>query len=330
MRETSFLVMADLHADGIPDAVARMEMIARVAEEQHVDFLIQLGDMQYPEEGFLREYCPEGLAILQKNRPWATGREDEKLAVRALLEGIRKPVYSVIGNHDLHVCDKETMCRYWGLPGPYYAFMEAGIRFLVLDTNMIRTRDGLVDMAFGNSSDYSEDELRFLSDEQYRWLEQQLKDSKEPCILLSHASLADPVSGIHDRQKVLDILSRYGKGKVLMAMNGHGHVDGVRMVEGIPFWDVNSVSYHYTGERFATVRYSRKLCTMYPTLPFTAPYAAPLYAVVRIRENAIEIHGTESSFVGPTPQELGMPETENDYPPTARIRDRSFPVRVCC
>ena len=328
MQETSFLVMTDLHADVMPDGVARAQIIADAAVEQKVDFMIQLGDMQYPDQTFLEKHCPEGLPVMREKRPWAVGRDDEKFAIRTLFSQTGIPLYSVVGNHDLHVCDKATLCRYWNLPAAYYAFVEHGIRFLVLDTNYIRMDNGLQDIACGNSSGKGDARLRFLPDAQIRWLDDQLKASAEPCILLSHASLADPLSGIHEQEKVHAVLQKYGHEKVWLAMNGHGHVDGLRTVNGIPFWDVNSASYHSTGKRYPCIRYGRKLCEAYQKLPFTAPYAAPLYAIVHIRKDGICIQGRQSAFVGPSPQTLGVPEDENDYPPTAGIADRWLPFHT--
>lgn len=325
MAGVRFLVFTDLHADMIHDATARMEIIAKAAREQQVDFVIQLGDLQYPEETFLRKHSPRSLSVMAERRPWSLSREDEKKMIRTMLAGIGRPVYSVLGNHDLHVCDKQTMCKYLGMPGPFYSFTEGGLRFLALDTNWIRTEKGEVDMAFGNHGQYGEEKLRYLSARQLRWLEEQLKASADPCVLLSHISLADPLSGIHESEKILEILGKF-RGKVLMAINGHGHVDGLTYAAGIPFWDVNSASYHFTGEPYTTVRYSKKLCEAYPRLPETAPYYDPLYAVVHIRDTEIEIRGTRSTFVGPSPQELGMPDGENDYPPCPEIRDRRIPL----
>ncbi len=325
MSPTRFLVFTDLHADIMHDAVARMQRISTAALEAGVDFVVQLGDLMYPDRAFLerQDTGRKSIACMQKKKPWSMNRDDEKLSILQLLSGIGKPVYSVIGNHDLHVCDKTAVCRYWNMPAPYYAFCEKGFRFLVLDTNLIWDHGCTIDMAFGNHSGYDEEYLRYLSEDQRIWLDRELTGSDEPCIVLSHVSLADPVSGIHEREKVLSVLGRH-RDRVRLVMNGHGHVDGLRYEAGIPFWDVNSASYHFTGAKYACTRYSEKLCAAYPKLSGTAPYYDPLYAIVELLDDRIRIHGTHSVFVGPTPQELGLPETENDYEPCAEIRDREI------
>ena len=99
----------------------------------------------------------------------------------------------------------------------------------------------------------------------------------------------------------------------------------LRKHQCIPFLDVNSASYFYMGEDYATDRYSRKISEMYPRIRIAAPYYDPLYAIVDINEERISVRGKRSSFVGPSPAEMGMPEEENDYPLCAEIRDRVIP-----
>ena len=322
-----FLVFADLHADMIHDAASRVEIIAKAAREQNVDFVIQLGDIQYPETDFLQEHSPQSIPLLIETRPWSLNRDDEKMAIRAMLSGIGKPLYSVLGNHDLHVCDKETMCIYWGIPAPFYFFCTMGIRFLVLDTNFIRTQTGTIDIAYGNSDHYADHQLRYLSEEQLDWLHCSIMTSAEPCVLLSHVSLVDRLSGIHDQAPLRSILQNAGDRKVILGLNGHGHIDGLTCEYGIPFVDINSASYHYVGESYRSIRYSERLCQMYPRLAYTAPYYDPLYAIVTISDTEISVKGVNSSFVGLTPKQLNLPDEENDYPPCACISDRFISLK---
>ena len=50
-----FAVITDLHVDIMHDGVARMQAFCEAAVAEHVDFLLHLGDMQYPEADFLRQ-----------------------------------------------------------------------------------------------------------------------------------------------------------------------------------------------------------------------------------------------------------------------------------
>lgn len=320
-----FLVFSDLHVDIMHDGAARMEVIARAAREQQVDFVVQLGDAQYPESAFLSAHRPESLELLRRNKPWAMGRDDEKLAVRRLLHELPCPVFSAMGNHDLHVCDKPTVCRYWSMPHPYYSFVSGGVRFIVLDTNLAMSSEGLVDLGMGNNEWLPSDTQRYVDRAQLAWLRETLSASGEPCVLFSHASLVDEVGGIHNPEDVLSALREAG-GRVILALNGHSHIDGLTVRQGVPFVNINSASYHWVGADYACVHYSEQLCRMYPKLASTVPYYDPLYAVVEITDSEIRIQGTRSSFVGCSPQEAGLPADETQHPPTARISDRVIPI----
>lgn len=317
-----FLVFTDLHVDIMHDGVARLETIVQAARD--VDFLVQLGDLQYPETEFLQEYSPKSIPMLEVTRPWAMGRDDEKRTVCQLLSSLGKPLYSVIGNHDLHVCDKATVCRYWNLPHRYYDFCQGGVRFLALDTNIVSTPEGMVDLAYGKTKPYPDSQMRFLDPPQLQWLTETIAASKEPCVLLSHASLVDPRCGIHNREAVQEAVRKAGFDKVRLALNGHSHVDGLAIENGVPYVNINSAAYHWVGDEYAAIHYSRQLCKIYPMLSSTVPYYDPLFAIVSICDTGITIQGMQSRFVGPTPYDVGLPAEENDYPPSPCISDRSF------
>ena len=56
------------------------------------------------------------------------------------------PKYHVLGNHDMDVCNKQTIMALWGMPKRYYSFDEGGFHFVVLDRNLWKKDDGtLVD-----------------------------------------------------------------------------------------------------------------------------------------------------------------------------------------
>ena len=129
-----FLVFADLHTDIMHDAVARMQIILEEAKNRHVDFIIHLGDIMYPDKEFLRIHEPD-----REQSGWFhNDRDDEKLEIRRMIAESALKVYGVLGNHDMDSCSKETACAYYGMPSPYYSFDRNGFRFIALDTNNIR------------------------------------------------------------------------------------------------------------------------------------------------------------------------------------------------
>lgn len=324
--KTRFLVFTDLHVDMMHDGVQRARRICRAARENRVDFVVQLGDLMYPDEGYLAARSPESLRILQDVRPWGCGRDDERFAVRQALRDAGVPVYHALGNHDVHICTKETMVDYLGMPGCYYDFVQGGVRFLVLDTNFV-WQDGVwQDMKCGNGAGQPGEQLKYVPENQLRWMENTIMTSDEPCILFSHASLADPLSGIRNRDQVFALVERVNRDRrrVVVAFNGHSHVDGMRTRAGVAFINVNSASYHWMGADYACVRYSEKMSRCYPRLMRTAPYEDALYAIVDVEDGKMRIRGLKSEFVGKTPQELGMPREENDFDPSALIRSRTI------
>lgn len=320
-----FLIFTDLHVDMMHDAAIRAEVISRAAKRHQVDFVVQLGDLMYPDEGFLKENSPHSLEIMKEVRPWAMGRDDERFSVLESLKNTGVPVYHTLGNHDMHICDKETMVKFLHMPARFYTFVQGGVRYIVLDTNFVMTEEGLCDISCGNGAGQPGDKLKFLTDEQLCWLEKTVMESQEPCVLFSHASLADPLSGIRNRQALFALIDRVNRDqkRVLAAFNGHSHIDGMRTCGGTAFININSASYHWMGGDYECIRYSEKLSACYPRLKRTAPYHAPLYAVVDVDDRRICMTGTKSLFVGKTPQELGLPKEENDFDPCPMIRSRT-------
>ena len=325
--KTKFLIFTDLHVDIMHDTVARMEIITRAAKEADVDFILHLGDIMYPEQAYVQQYAPQCMA--EREDAWfLCDRDDEKTVIRELLAETGKKVYGVLGNHDMDSCDKATACRYWGMPAPYYAFVEGGVRFLVLDANYIRTPEGDVDFYCNNYKNYKRVQTSYLPPEQLQWLEQEIMASAEPCVLLSHASLADEILNINNMQEVWAILDRVNQDKrrVFLGINGHSHIDGLTVRRHIPFLNINSASNIWIGRQYATLRYSKTIMEHYPHLKGCAPYYDPLYTIMTIEDDKIEMTGCKSSFVGKAPYELGFPESASYFDPSPCIRARRIPT----
>jgi len=325
--KTKFLVFADLHVDIMHDTVARMQIITRAAVDSGVDFLLHLGDIMYPDEDFLQKNAPDNLAG-RGNATFLCDRDDEKRAIRAMLNATGLQTYGVLGNHDMDSCDKRAACLYWGMPGPYYAFVRGGVRFLALDANFIETEEGLVPYNNHNYKAYKRARTTFLPKEQLDWLEAEIMASPEPCVLLSHASLADDVLNVQNMRDVWAIIRRANadKRRVILALNGHNHVDGLTVRVGVPFVSINSVSNIWIGRDLATVRYSETITRTYPHIVGCAPYYHPLYTIMTIDDGGIGMTGAQSCFVGPTPAELGFNPAKSYHEPTPRIRARHLPL----
>lgn len=325
--KTKFLIFTDLHVDIMHDASARMEIILRAAKEHNVDFLLHLGDIMYPEEEFVRTHDPDGYQ--KRSESWfLCERDDEKRAIRQMIAASGLPMYGVLGNHDMDGCDKQTACCYWNMPAPHYSFSEGGVRFIALDSQFIRTEKGFEDFAYNNYKGRKADDLHRIPPRQLRWLEETILSSDEPCVLLSHASLADDLLNVRNMQEIWEIISRANgdKRRVIAAFNGHNHVDGLTIRRGVPFVSVNSASNIWIGMQYAAMRYSETISRLYPHIRGCAPYYDPLYAVVTIDDSGMMIEGTQSSFVGPSPQKLGFDPHASFHEPCACIRSRRLPL----
>ena len=320
--KTRFLVYTDLHVDLMPDAVARMQVILAEAKRQQAEYLIHLGDIMYPDTAFLAE-CDGGRA---PTGWFANDRDDEKTAIRKMIAESGLTQYAVLGNHDMDACDKAAACLYHGLPAPYYTFDRGGIRFIALDTNHYRENG---EYRSYDHCDYRQFPSRdWLGPEQLAWLKAQVLASPYPCVLLSHAPLGDEKLNSPDIHAVWQLVRECNadRRRIILALNGHNHIDGISVRAGVPFMSVNSASNVYIGPTFSCVRYSETISKMYPYLPETAPYWDALFAVITIDETGIHVQGRQSSFVGPSPYELGFPPEAFYHRIRPAIRDRDLPL----
>ena len=323
-----FGVIADLHVDIMPDGAARMQGFCEEAVRWGAEFLIHLGDMQYPEAEFLREADANGVEKAKQHSWFFCDRDDEKLEVKRLLRETGLPMYGVLGNHDMDACSKKATCRYWGMPSPYYSFVRGGLRFIALDTNHIVTEDGVLDFEVNNYRYYPGAQLSYLTSPQLKWLEEEILRSEEPCVLLSHAPLGDDLLCTKDRQEVWKILERVNadRRRVIFALNGHNHIDGMSVRRGVPFISINSASNIWIGHRYDAIRYSETISRLYPHIKGCAPYRDALFAFFEIDDETIRMTGRKTGFVGPSPQQLGFPKSGAYHEPVPYIRDRVLPV----
>jgi hypothetical protein len=204
------------------------------------------------------------------------------------------PAYHVLGNHDMDEgYSKEQVIQAFGMPSAYYAQVIQGVRILVLDGN----DPGSPTTKGGYAS--------YIGKVQQDWLNQQLVDSKEPVIIISH----QPIAGIYTIDNAVEIqnlLSAHSS-KIILAINGHAHVNQFLKVGGISYLHLNSASYYWVGEKHRHLSLDAKTHATYPSLAFTCPYAAVLFGVLTLDREAkkLTLMGRKSSWIGPSPLELG-------------------------
>lgn len=267
-RKIKIGLITDLHQDIMHDGQARLQEFLNEMEKLKPDTIMQLGDFAYPS---------------QKN-----------IELISLFNQAHKEHLHVIGNHDTdNGHTKEECLRVWGMPARYYIKSINGITLVVLDGN---DKGSPVHKA-GYPS--------YINPEQINWLKQQLASIQEPIIIVSHQPLAGPAA-VDNAQEVQEILSS-ASDKILLAINGHTHIDASVTIEGITYVHINSASYFWAGEKFKHNSYSEAIHKEHPWIAYTFPYQNSLFTTLEIdpTTSSIKIQGKKSHWQGKSPVDLG-------------------------
>ena len=280
-RIVRFGICSDVHLPTMHDAGFRIGSFIDSMIIAKPDFIIELGDFGTPDP----KYAPYF-------DMWNT---------------YPGPRYHVIGNHEMDGgTSLETALAYRQMESAYYSFMKNGYTFIVLDGNNKKTKD---QRRYGS----------FIGQEQLTWLTSQLQTVTGPVVIFSHQGIgSDPgIPGerysIDNDEQVRALFDRHNKQhprqKVIACFNGHTHHDAAENINGIWYITINSMAYKWLGEEYAHIRYSNEVDSLFKWIKYTAPYKDPLYSVVTISNaGLITISGKYSTYVGPTPWELGYPD----------------------
>ncbi len=299
-------VFADLHfTPGVytNDTPEFLERILARAEAEKCDMVIHLGDM--------------------------VQNVSEK-PVRALLErynSFRIPSYHVIGNHEQDGTTHEETLEALHLKKGYYSFDCGGFRFVILDPNYFCNEPGkYIHHSKGNYFQRSViSTINWIPPEQAEWLEATLEDSPYPCIVLSHQSFERHISGVTNSAEVREMFRQVNArhpGRVRLVVNGHYHVDHLRILENIPYWDVNSANMYYWGQRQR--EYPKDYLAAHAGAPYTLGdcgetlgWKDPLSAILTLYPSGrIKIDGSRSDWLfGIEPKMADLP----DYDPSDRL-----------
>ncbi|HTE44916.1 MAG TPA: metallophosphoesterase [Gemmatimonadaceae bacterium] len=226
MESARLAVITDLHHGLAPDALSRFRAFtAEVSRRRNLHAVLQLGDFCYSDVG-----------------------SAECLAEWNAVAGAR---LSVLGNHDMDKCDKDTAMRAAGMASRYWSRVVGGYRFVALDLNHFKKGGVLVPYATGN---YFTDGATYnwADADQLAWLQREIENSAEPVVVLSHQPLGMPEpdkSLPPEQREVFDVMARAtsvsGKGRVVACISGHLHVDRLEHVDGIACLSLNSASYFW-------------------------------------------------------------------------------------
>ena len=261
-------LISDLHVDIIHDGAARLASFLKKAKTEKAQALIQMGDFAIPK--------PENLSIIKA------------------FNSANSRAYHVLGNHDMDGgYSREEVAKTYGMAGLYYSTDLDSIRLIVLDGND------------PGSPKYKGGYASYIGPEQQAWLRSELEKADRPVLIVSH----QPIAGIYtidNAGEIQQILSDFSS-KILLAINGHAHVDQQIEAGGVNYVHINSASYYWVGEKLAHNSLSEDTHASFPSLKFTCPYSDALFAFLTIDPAAkkITIEGKRAKWIGPSPQELG-------------------------
>lgn len=276
-------IVADVHQDIIHDGYARLRFFMDDMKKRKPDFIIQMGDFALPRK---------------QNQPF--------LDIWNEFEG---PGYHVLGNHDMRDFGftKQQTMDWWKMEKRYYSFDHNGFHFIVLDGNEQNPEPW---------TGYP----RYIATEQREWLKNDLAKTTKPTIIFCHQSLEKPEGGVENNEEVRNILEKAKNSsnqlKVIACLSGHHHTDYVREINGIPYIQINSMSYKWVGSKFEHQRFAPHVEQSYPAVRKTCPYKDPLYTVLTLdmAEGKLHLEGRKTSFISPSPKEIGVPDSENMNP----------------
>lgn len=275
-RPLKFLVFSDLHyRPGVfphdtPDLLRRI--ICRGVSER-VDFGIQLGDFIHNAE------CDSAVIELWRGAPF--------------------PTYSVIGNHDDDSTTPNATRDALGLSSGYYYFDCCGFRFIVLDTNY-----GLVDGRFVHYGadagffqwDLKRDCAMRLHPDEFTFLEDAIRTAVGRCVIVSHRALSGEDEDARRVRRIISECHAESPGKVVLAMNGHGHSDSVRFCEGVPYYTVNSPNHCWIPFRHSA--YPHEDVVRWKEIGHVVAYSGnPLSAIITMTHNGdISVSGMKGGW----------------------------------
>ncbi len=203
----------------------------------------------------------------------------------------------------------EHVLKSWGMKDPYYHHVVEGLHLLVLNAN----EKGSVKHKGGYP--------KFIGKSQVAWLEKMLSSLEGPVVIVSHQPIAGSYA-IDNAAEIQKILSKHSD-KVVLAMNGHTHIDLLTEVGEIPYLHINSASYHWLGSKYAHESYPAEVHAKHSALKYTSPYREALFTTLTFepKDRQIIVEKRVTQWVGKSPKELGLKrEPEGAVTPGIRAR----------
>lgn len=292
-----------------------------VASEELSNFLIRLGiiadlhqdlvpDASERLDRFLEQCATQKPQAIIQLGDFATPVPKNQTVIDRF-NAVDMPKFHVIGNHDTDGGLKiAQVVDRWGMRNRFYAEIVQGIKLIVLDCN---------DRPKNHRGGYP----AHVADEQLEWLSGELQHTG-PMLIISHQPLAGPAA--IDNAAAVQKLLTAASDRILLAINGHTHIDEFLEVDGVHYWHVNSASYHWVGSKYQHESLPKELHAKYPAMINTCPYRDALFAFLEIdlARGVLTLTGRQSAWLGPSPSELGLADNPQ-VTPEIRGRQCEFP-----
>ena len=277
-----FLVAADIHyRPGVfpHDDRAWLERIVARAEEERVAFAIQLGDFVHSarrDRGYLDAW-----------------------------NGARVPTRNVVGNHDDDGGPHPETLEAFRMERGWYHFDVQGFRFVVLDTNY-----ALIDghyVHYGKGCGFVQWRLppgagMRLHPDELAWLEETLASSPSPCVVCSHRRLDGDDADALAVRAIFARANAARPGRVMLAMNGHNHVDRWKVLDGVAYFTVNSANHVWVPRRHSA--YPAEDMARWREIDHVIAYDTPLSAIVTLEPGGkVKVEGMPGRFWRDIPPE---------------------------
>lgn len=262
-------------------------------------------------------------------------RSAEEKRFLSLYSGCGIPAFHVPGNHDQdHNSWNETR-EAFGLADGHYSFDRGGFRFVVLDPNYIRMAEGkFVHYENGNAYHLPKGAtLGWVPPEQVAWLRERVVGSPLPCVVLSHQSLekcssCGAVPNAEEIRKIFNEANARNPGTVRVVMNGHDHLDFLRILDGILYWDVNSANYQYYSKPHAL--YPASYMKTHAKAGNCIAWDEPLSAILTLwPDGRVRIEGSKAGWLfGVSPVSAGYAEAYGGRLTTPVIQSADLILRT--
>jgi 3',5'-cyclic AMP phosphodiesterase CpdA len=291
-------VFADIHyRPGTFPNSENMSFLKRIlarAESERCDMMIHLGDFVH------------------------NVRDEKEKAYVKLYNDFKIPGYHILGNHDQDGNPYKETCDAYRMPDGHYTFDKGGFRFVIADPNYFCNEPGkFIHHENGNYfKRIKGSTINWIPPEQLEWMRSTIVGSPYPCIVLSHQSFergrGAPVMNKAEVQAIFRDANAKKPGTVRLVMNGHMHMDHLRVLDNILYWDVNSANYQWYGKLHT--KYPEEYAKAVRSANKVLAWDAPLSAILTIwPDGRIKIDGSRAGWLyGVTPTDAGYPTTDSD------------------